>query len=177
MCCRFSLSLYKEDLETRFNAWFEKGLSYQENRDYFPSQAAPVITNSDPQKIQLFSFGLLPKWSKNRVPNVRAETVSEKFGLSKRCIIPVTAFFEWHEKKLYRITLSDEKPFSFAGICSENSFAIITTSPNSLLKKIHHRMPVILTPEEEDIWLQKGALNLLDAFPAREMQAIRLSKH
>ncbi|HSI76084.1 MAG TPA: SOS response-associated peptidase family protein [Lunatimonas sp.] len=33
------------------------------------------------------------------------------------------------------------------------SFSIITISPNTLMDKIHDRMPVILTAEEEDHWL------------------------
>ena len=33
------------------------------------------------------------------------------------------------------------------------SFTIITTKPNELVRTIHNRMPVILRPEDEDQWL------------------------
>lgn len=33
------------------------------------------------------------------------------------------------------------------------SFTIVTTEPNELLRPIHNRMPVILQPEDEEQWL------------------------
>jgi SOS response associated peptidase (SRAP) len=33
------------------------------------------------------------------------------------------------------------------------SFTIITTEPNELVRPIHNRMPVILQPEDEEQWL------------------------
>jgi putative SOS response-associated peptidase YedK len=33
------------------------------------------------------------------------------------------------------------------------SFTIITTEPNELVRPIHNRMPVILRPEDEEQWL------------------------
>ena len=36
------------------------------------------------------------------------------------------------------------------------SYAIITTEPNSFIKPTHNRMPVILKPEQEKIWLNQS---------------------
>jgi putative SOS response-associated peptidase YedK len=36
------------------------------------------------------------------------------------------------------------------------SCAILTTTPNSLLADVHDRMPVILSPEHYDLWLDPG---------------------
>lgn len=36
---------------------------------------------------------------------------------------------------------------------SIHSCTVITTKPNSLVKDIHDRMPVILKPEDEKVWL------------------------
>ena len=36
------------------------------------------------------------------------------------------------------------------------SCSILTTSPNSLLADVHDRMPVILSPEHYDLWLDLG---------------------
>ena len=33
------------------------------------------------------------------------------------------------------------------------SFTIITTEPNELVRRVHNRMPVILRPEDEEQWL------------------------
>jgi putative SOS response-associated peptidase YedK len=58
--------------------------------------------------------------------------------------------------------LSDDEPIAFAGL-SEHwhrgdqviySATIITTGPNELMEGIHDRMPVILSPEDYDLWLE-----------------------
>jgi putative SOS response-associated peptidase YedK len=53
------------------------------------------------------------------------------------------------------------------------SFAIITSTANSLLEKIpHHRTPVVLLPDDEKRWLNEDlplneVLNLLKSFTGR----------
>ncbi|MBV9865298.1 MAG: SOS response-associated peptidase [Abitibacteriaceae bacterium] len=60
------------------------------------------------------------------------------------------------------IGLHDDKIFGFAGLWEEwhspdgspiRTCTIITTSPNQLMASIHDRMPAILRPEDEAIWL------------------------
>jgi len=110
--------------------------------------------------------------------NARAETLFSKPSFRepvrhRRCLIPSTGYFEWHhegkQKTPYYIFLKDEKIFSIAGIYDvwrnpvtgkdHYTFAMITTGANSLTGAIHnggknpHRMPAILTLEEEELWL------------------------
>lgn len=107
--------------------------------------------------------------------NARAETIFEKPSfresiMRKRCIVPSTGYFEWrHEesKKIpYYIYVKNESIFSMAGIYDiwtdkesgrqHATFSIITTATNSLTDYIHntkHRMPAILSPEDEEQWL------------------------
>ncbi len=69
-----------------------------------------------------------------------------------------SGFYEWRTqpgggKAPVWVNRSDEKPIAFAGIIgddgsSEPAAAIITTEPNSLMTSVHHRMPVILEPED-----------------------------
>src|SRR5699024_5860014 len=90
----------------------------------------------------------------------------------KRCIVPATSFFEWQkmegqEKKERReIFIKDLPIFSIAGICErypgENgesilTYTILTTAANEQMKPIHHRMPVLLHPEEEQQYLDLEA--------------------
>ncbi|MBM7716057.1 putative SOS response-associated peptidase YedK [Bacillus thermophilus] len=62
-----------------------------------------------------------------------------------------------------------------------HSCTVITTKPNKLVKNIHDRMPVILKPEDESIWLDKTIkdtdyLNhLLVPLPENLMEAYRVS--
>ncbi len=130
----------------------------------------------------------------SRMINARSETVSEKpsfraaFG-RRRCIVLADGFFEWsrpglaggHEegegKKVpYWIHLPTQKPFGMAGLWEKWSppegdpiytFTILTTEANDDLRSIHHRMPVILPPDEYRDWLS------LDTSPShlQEMMA------
>ena len=57
------------------------------------------------------------------------------------------------------------------------SFIIITTEPNELVRPIHNRMPVILRPEDEEQWLDASrilfvkAKSLLKPYPEELMDA------
>jgi putative SOS response-associated peptidase YedK len=45
------------------------------------------------------------------------------------------------------------------------TFTIITTSPNELVRSVHDRMPVILSPDEGEVWLEAGRQDLLKSAP------------
>jgi putative SOS response-associated peptidase YedK len=53
------------------------------------------------------------------------------------------------------------------------SFTIITTEPNELVRSIHNRMPAILQPEDEEQWLDASrapfvkAKSLLKPYPGK----------
>jgi len=75
------------------------------------------------------------------------------------------------------IVLKENGLFAFAGLWDEWkdpegnplwSFTIITTEPNGLMKTIHTRMPVILSRDAEQTWLNSDtsdALNVLRPYP------------
>lgn len=88
----------------------------------------------------------------------------------------------------YRFLLKSEEPFAFAGIWNETKgedgseprCAIITTEPNTLVRKVHDRMPAILSPEAEAEWLNldtppEQALELLQPYPDNEMKGYGVS--
>ena len=65
-------------------------------------------------------------------------------------------------KKPYAFTLANDEPFAFAGLWDVwkdpagtplESYTIITTTPNELTATVHNRMPVILRPQDYDLWL------------------------
>jgi putative SOS response-associated peptidase YedK len=88
------------------------------------------------------------------------------------------------------IRLKDGGIFAFAGLYAEpppdnpaeETFAIITTEANETMAEIHHRMPVIISREEEQAWLDHRenrttqVLRLLRQYPAEEMQAFPVSQ-
>ena len=129
------------------------------------------------RELVLMRWGLVPFWAKDikvgyRMINARAETVArlpafrEAFK-RRRCLIPADGFYEWQKtgggrKQPYFITSDGERPVTFAGLCETwkspqeeriESCAIIVTEANELIRPIHDRMPVILDPEDFDMWL------------------------
>ena len=106
-----------------------------------------------------------------------------------RCLIIADGFYEWQKigsaKQPFFVRLKDDEPFAFAGLSERwhrasrtiDSATIITTEPNELMAGIHDRMPVILSPEDYDLWLetdfhgQGKLLEMLKPYPAEEMEA------
>jgi len=113
---------------------------------------------------------------------------------SQRCIVIADAYYEWSgQNKPYLVFLQNKnRPFGFAGIFDTwqnpeskeivTSFAIITTTANSLLQTIGvKRMPVILSNSDESGWIKSSShlsdiLRLLVAYPSEKMNAFPVSE-
>jgi putative SOS response-associated peptidase YedK len=116
----------------------------------------------------------------SRMINARSETLHEKPSFrqafqKRRCLILADGYYEWRssgtDKQPFFIHRSDHKPFAFAGLWESwtprqtsmeavqdtpqpwHSTTIITTAAHELAASIHHRMPVILNPNDYDRWL------------------------
>lgn len=201
MCGRYTIVITMDELMRYYMLEMPANHFYTPKYNVAPGQMVMAII-SDGQKNRLgeLKWGLIPNWSKDekigyKMINARADTVADKpaFRSSfqrKRCIIPADGFYEWQkigtEKQPMRITLKDEGIFSMAGLYDSwiapdgskvSSCTIITTTPNALMENIHDRMPVILHPEDEAIWLNRAIqdknilLPLLQPFPAEQMRA------
>ena len=216
MCGRYSVVKKQVPKGHRYAAKFA-GIEPEPNFNAAPSQSLPVIPNTS-QHVELFSWGLVPAWSRDskgsKPINARAETITtspmfNRLIRNKRCLVPADSFYEWQVKPLventlfgeaamagkgnilkipYRIMMKDEDLFSFAGLYDEwvdkstgemlRTFTIITTQANEVVQPIHDRMPVILTPEAEELWLdehEKEVLDLLKPYDASKMKAYRIS--
>ena len=91
-------------------------------------------------------------------------------------------------KQPFHVRLKGGEAFGFAGLWTPGATpnatptcAIITTTANEILAPIHGRMPVILDPDDEALWLDPGpiapikVLACLRPFPSERMEAIRVS--
>jgi putative SOS response-associated peptidase YedK len=125
-----------------------------------------VFTNTKPFTPQLFHWGLIPAWIKNKADalkianqtlNARVESIFEKpayrnSAAHKRCLIYLDAFYEYHHYngKTYPFHIShlNNEPLAIAGLWEEwadpetgevvATVSLITTKANALLKKIHN---------------------------------------
>lgn len=174
-----------------------------------PSQIIPVVIETGPEtrEVKFMHWGLISRRQNRGRPmptpiNARSETLNEKpmfkqLLATRRCLVPATGFYEWRgstrSKQPYFIHLTDQPLFAFAGLWDDTrpdgapdfvagSFTIITTRPNLMVAELHDRMPVILAPDEEALWLSTGVtdpeavLPLLDAYPEDRMEAYPVSQ-
>jgi putative SOS response-associated peptidase YedK len=126
-------------------------------------------------------WGLVPgRWAERSsgapLINARAETLMRQPAFAesfreRRCLVPADGFYEWRNdgsgKTPVWISLAEGELFAFAGIWAAlpsrdggpdlHSCAIVTCEPNRLIRPIHDRMPVVLTPDAEARWLDPGA--------------------
>ncbi len=168
MCYNLSINKNIGSIEKRFHALFQNPDMFTPfyHISAFSIPLIPVILNKKPDSIQLFHWGLIPFWVKDKefaekirfkTFNARSETVHEKPSYrtsikNKRCLVIVDGFFEWREhngkKYPYYIYMPDNTAFALAGIWDSwlnkktnenlNTFSILTTGANPLLEKIHN---------------------------------------
>ena len=134
-----------------------------------PSQSSIIVTNHKSFKLEKakWGFNFFDKLNniKKSVINSRIETIDKNIFFiesfeKRKCLIPANGYFEWtvknNTKVPYFINVPDKETIYFAGIWKYNNFenndskvfSIITKPTNDLLKKIHHRMPFMLSQNE-----------------------------
>ena len=108
------------------------------------------------------------------------------FG-KRRCLVPVDGFYEWTGKgrgmrEAWLIERGDGALFALAGLWEGwrvregasltgelaalnpgdlvETFTVLTTEAHPTLASIHHRMPVVVAPEDFEAWLWGGSVAL-----------------
>ncbi len=204
MCGRFALATDKNVLEMLYDIEMRGELTPRYN--IAPSQDALSLRLSpgDGKREPVYlKWGLVPFWSDdpsigNRMINARAETAPEKPSFrsafkKRRLLIPATGFYEWKKeedaRQPYYICRKDGRPFSLAGLWERwdrgkeplETFTILTTEPNDLVAPLHNRMPVIISGNDYDSWLDPGTApaalqDLLKPYPPEELTAYPVSR-
>lgn len=177
MCGRFSLDVSIDKLIELYKS-IKNMEEFTPQDEVFPTNSVPIVINRNVNEIRMMKWGYMPEFTKKPIINARAESVDIKplfrnSFYNRRCIVPVTSFFEWENidgKKIKRrISIEGEDIFSLAGLYSTfrdnsgneyESFTIITTDANDDMKKIHNRMPVILSKDMENHWLNMNFRDL-----------------
>lgn len=207
MCGRFTITLSKEDFIRYLSKYkqLEINIDHLElpNYNVAPSEeVAAMIKHKDTYRVGPIKWGFIPffaKDDKKYVINARSETLLDKTMfkdsvINKRCVIFADSFYEWktiNGKKIpYRILVKDMKLFAFAGLWSHYkkngesiyTATIITTKANEMMSDIHERMPVILTDDQVELWLnepfiEQKHLNLLTAYPSDLMENYQVSPY
>lgn len=207
MCGRSSLTKTEKELEERFRAnFYSEDLERYNplpNFNVAPTQLHPVITQQEPSVIHLYRWGLIPFWAKDikigsKMINARIEGIAEKPAFrqafeKRRCLVPFDGYYEWMKtpegKIPYRIKVTNTDIFSMAGLYEVwkgqdgkviKSFTIITQEADPLIAHLHDRMPLILLPEQEKLWIDasvptKDVINNLQPVPGDWITWYRVS--
>jgi len=185
MCGRYRLSRRKQIIEEHFDS-----ISGEEDwiprYNIAPTQPVPIIRQNPKEPVRQLSlvrWGLIPSWAKvasgaAMMINARSETAGTKPAFrdalkSRRCLVPADGFYEWQRtgkmKQPFCFEVNDGALFAFAGLWDRwkdpngtwiKSCSILTTTPNAVTTNIHDRMPVILYPNNYDLWLDPGMTNV-----------------
>lgn len=205
MCGRFTLDADAAAVQAAFDLPTAPPLAPRYN--IAPTQPIAAVrpgARDDARELTHLHWGLIPSWSRDvkmgaRMINARGETVHEKPSFRaafkrRRCLIPATGFYEWQRveggKQPMLIRRADTTLFAFAGLWERwmgpdgseiESGTIITTEPNTFMRPIHNRMPVILAPEDYAFWLAADAplpavRSLLRPCPAEWLEAFPVSR-
>lgn len=187
MCGRYQLGNAAPHLISEFvgfEIFEEHGPSMPPRWNIAPTQVAPVVRVTDGRRaLDGLRWGLTPPWAPDlrfgaRCINARAETVATKPAFrwalrSRRCLVPATGFYEWTKdgtKRPHVFRRSDRGAWFFAGLWESwtdtttgevhDTFTILTTAANAVVRAVHDRMPVILPPGAWDTWLQSAGDDL-----------------
>lgn len=176
MCGRFAQVIKHDELQK-----LSKELKMQETSEQIELSynVAPthtvmaIVAKGELRYPGFFRWGLIPSWMqempKTAMFNVRSETIHEKPSfkasfIRRRAIVPVNGFYEWRvkDKQPFFIYHKSEELLYLSAIydaweAPDGSFipslSIITKAADSFMQNLHHRMPVILSSEQANTFL------------------------
>jgi putative SOS response-associated peptidase YedK len=188
MCGRYAIITAPEAIRRLFG--YHERPNFPARYNVAPTQPIPIVRlESGTRHFALVRWGLLPSWVKDPktftlLINARGENVLEKPAFRaamqrRRCLIPADGFYEWKRtgdaKQPYYVRLRSGAPFAFAGLWETwtgpngeemETAAIVTTEANGAVSDIHDRMPVMLTPDAFDLWLDCARMDARTAAAA-----------
>jgi putative SOS response-associated peptidase YedK len=172
MCGRFTLYSPLNDIKKAFDIDTVTTGEMKPSYNIAPGNEIYAVIRGKGNRLGKLHWGLVPPWAKSlsgtsKLINARIETLQEKPSFkkafhTKRCLIPVNGFYEWKNKQPWYCMPATGTLFAFAGLWETwkkstesryHSCAIITTEARKPIRDIHHRMPVILTPNAIEAWL------------------------
>jgi len=205
MCGRYTVTITLEELMVRYMIDETNVPFHRPKYNVAPGQhVLAVINDGSRNRLGELKWGFIPAWADDpkvgsTMINARSETAASKPAYKsafqkKRCLLPADSFYEWQAtargKQPMRIRLKTGSVFSLAGLYETwtspsgeriSTCTILTTTPNEVVAPIHDRMPVILDPEQEALWLGREQQNtallssLLKPYPSELLEAYPVS--
>jgi putative SOS response-associated peptidase YedK len=174
MCSRLCLATDINEIRTHFRA-MEGNIRLRPHWNICAGHLLPVVRLNpylQRRRLVLMRWGLIPPSAKSAVivrVNLSARqadgTLDELLQRpSRRCLILVDNFYEWRisDGQPFAVALANRQIMSLAGVWGAwmspageeiAGFAILTTETNKLTAPLCKQMPVIVFPQDWDLWL------------------------
>ncbi|XOV88861.1 MAG: SOS response-associated peptidase [Pseudomonadota bacterium] len=153
-----------------------RGFVVETHMNLAPTEPVPVLVMEEGAwDLRQMRWWLTPFWSdgpgtKYSMFNARSETLARSRAFRepfarRRSLVPASGYFEWRRegsvKQPFYVTPTEAPGFAFAAVWDRwegdgtviESCAIVTTAAPPSLEFLHHRMPVHLTPDEANAWV------------------------
>lgn len=189
LCGRFTLTHPTEAVAALFRYESEDKAAEEFPPRYNIGPTQPIVTIRQEMSrhvLRLVRWGLVPSWVKDPqqftlLINARAETARAKPSFRgsmrhHRCLVPATGYYEWRreggQKQPFYMRPRNGELFAMAGLWADwsgpdgnliDSGALLTQPANEALSGIHHRMPIVLTPDLFDDWLNVSHIDAPEA--------------
>ncbi|MBN2069304.1 MAG: SOS response-associated peptidase [Opitutales bacterium] len=197
MCGRYALFARKKALEKAFKiALLEKESIPRYN--IAPGEGVCAIIEDrdreNERRMEYFQWGLIPSWAPSaeigtKCFNAKVETAAEKPAFKeswryRRCLLPANGWYEWKlsggTRQPYYFHRADNELLAFAGLWAQKLFpdgtelwtcSILTTAASENVRRIHHRMPLVLNQQDYAEWLNPflQGISLRGIQPFREV--------
>ena len=194
MCGRFTQNYSWAEVYAFLNV-FGSPKNLRPRYNIAPTTSVDVVRHDAEGRREMLQmrWGLVPSWWKKPLKdmpatfNARVETVAEKPMFRdaykrRRCIVPVSGFYDWTGEKKNRqphiFTAADGSPMmALAGLWDRwhdpllgediLSCTLIVTAATEWMTPYHDRMPAVLAQTEIDRWL-RGEMTAEELHPAPE---------
>jgi putative SOS response-associated peptidase YedK len=201
MCGRFFAIYGEDELRQRFGVSLRSNLEPRYN--IAPTQPVLVVRKNERgvRDVAPMRWGLVPSWAKEVgtavLNNARAETLEDKPSFRgaykyRRGLLPASGWYEWRTEGKRKLPFAQQLPgrevLAFACLWEvwegrgEGSWletcTIVTMEALGPAAAVHHRMPVLVHPDNDALWINgtDGTLpnpqlmsgNLIDRIEVRE---------
>ena len=203
MCGRYAVTSAPEAIRALFG--YAEQPNFPPRYNIAPTQPIGIVRLVEGKRqFALVRWGLLPSWVKDPrsfslLVNARGESLADKPAFKaamkyRRCLVPADGFYEWKatgtRKQPYYVHAKSSQPLAFAGLWETwtgpngeemETAAIVTTRANRALADIHDRMPVVVSPDAFNLWLDctnvdaETAASLVAPAPENLLEAYEVS--
>ncbi len=196
MCGRFGFLDNLDGLKQTYPGLEGDEAELIQGRNLSPGEPRTVVVGTEEgPRLATPTWGLRLPELRRVLINVRVEGAASHglFGpllLQHRCLVPARYFFEWRKPPPTSagssrpfVVMSKTSPLAIGGILAAGAegtagtVAILTTEARGFLAKLHHRMPLLIRPEDLDAWLDPQVntadqlRQLVKPFPLADLSA------